>query len=87
MYLFEEMIDSGLSEGEEWTSPDHRQVAVYACINNARVDCMDTLCGNVSIINDATQEEIRTITDGEHSCIGHLIVMGALEGVRGWGGE
>ena len=61
MYGFEEMIDMGL-KGTDWTSPDHRIVAVNACICNPNVTTMDDLRNNVKVINSVSQEEIRTVT-------------------------
>lgn len=62
MYLFEDMIGLGLCEGEEWTSPDHRQVAVYSCLSNPAVSTRESLEYNVGIINSIPQGQIRTIT-------------------------
>jgi hypothetical protein len=62
MYGFESMIDMGLDLGGEWTTPDHRIVAVNACICNPNVACMDDLMKNVEIINNIPTEDIRTIT-------------------------
>lgn len=62
MYLFDEMIDCGLREGERWTSDDHRNVAIATCIANANVDTMGTLVNNVSAINAIPQDKIRKVT-------------------------
>ena len=64
MYGFEEMIDMGI-KGSEWTSPDHRAVAVNTCICNPMVKTMDDLASNVAIINAIPSEKIRTITGYE----------------------
>lgn len=64
MYGFEEMIDMGI-KGSEWTTPDHRIVAVNACICNPMVKCMDDLISNIKIINAVPTENIKTITGAQ----------------------
>lgn len=61
MYGLEVMIESGLN-GEKWTTPDHRVVAVNACICNPNVKTMDDLQSNVKVINSIPADEIRSVT-------------------------
>ena len=61
MYYIENMIDAGL-DGGEWTTPDHRIVAINCCIGNGNIKTMDNLQFNVKIINDIPTKVIRTIT-------------------------
>jgi len=61
MYGFEDMIDMGLRDNE-WTSPDHRTVAVNVCICNSNIKTMEDLSNNVEIINSVPKDQIRTIT-------------------------
>jgi len=64
MYLFEEMMDMGLKDGE-WTTPDHRIVAINACIGNPVVKTMDDLVDNVRIINSVPAGQIKEITGNQ----------------------
>jgi len=61
MYGLENMIDMGL-KGSEWTTPDHRVVAISACICNPHVRTRDVLIDNVKIINAIPVEKIRIVT-------------------------
>lgn len=61
MYVFEDMIDLGLGEGDEWTSDDHRKVASTVCLCNPHICSRNQLIHNVGIINKIPQEEIRTV--------------------------
>ena len=61
MYAIDSMIDRGL-QGSEWTTQDHRVVAVNACIGNPMVKSMDDLVNNIKIINAVATENIKTIT-------------------------
>ena len=61
MYLFEHMIDMGI-DGVTWTTPDHRKVAIGACIGNPNVRTMDDLTNNVKIINNISTVNIRLMT-------------------------
>jgi len=62
MYLTDKFVDLGLESGKAWTSPEHRQVAVNALIQNPRVFTVDKLQWNVNIINAIPQEDIERVT-------------------------
>jgi hypothetical protein len=62
MYIFEEMIDLGLEEGETWTSDDHRVVAQNILLCNPLINQRDLLCEGVAIINSIPQDQIRLVT-------------------------
>ena len=51
MYITEKFIDMGLEDGQKWSSPFHRKVAVICLIQNPRVFTRDRLIKNVSVIN------------------------------------
>ena len=51
MYIIEDFVDMGLEEGQEWTTPFHREVAVLCLIQNPRVFTKKKLMDNVKVIN------------------------------------
>lgn len=65
MYIFPEMIEMGLKEGEKWSSEDHREVAMTVCLCNPLITSRDDLQHNVGIINSISQENIRTVTGAD----------------------
>lgn len=62
MYIFPEMINMGLKEGEEWTSETHKIVAQRVLLMNPRITQRDHLVDGVSIINNLEDEQIVKIT-------------------------
>ena len=62
MYIFEEMIEMGLEEGQEWPSEIHRIIAVEVCIQNPRVNSCEILVENVRIINQIPVSDIKKVT-------------------------
>jgi len=60
MYIIESMIDMGLND-EEWSTSDHRIVAINSCICNPRVNRMNILMHNVGIINSIPNESIKNV--------------------------
>jgi hypothetical protein len=62
MYVFEEMIDLGLEEGKQWTSPLHKTVAQNLLLNNPRITTRDTLTECVNKINSIPKSEIRSFS-------------------------
>lgn len=62
MYIFEDMIEMGLEEGQEWSSEIHRIIAVEVCIQNPRITSLELLINNVRIINSIPVNEIRKVT-------------------------
>jgi len=61
MYLMDKFVDMGLDVDEEWTSADHRTVAVNCLIQNPRVFTKDKLQYNVKIINSIPQDKITEV--------------------------
>jgi hypothetical protein len=68
MYGLEGMIEIGLNG--EWTSEDHRKVAVNLCICNPNIRNKEDLSNNVEIINSIKRTEIRTVTHDELAVLG-----------------
>lgn len=62
MYIFADMIDLGLPEGEIWSSEDHRVVAQNIGLCNPRVTTRDSLTEIVIAINKIPQCAIRHVT-------------------------
>ncbi len=64
MYAFTEMIDLGFRADAKpnWTSDDHKQVAINALIGNPAINNRDALIESVKLINDIPKDSIRTVT-------------------------
>jgi len=62
MYCIENMIDMGLRKNEEWTSPEHREVAILMCIANPLIRDRDALYDNCGKINSVPNDRIKTIS-------------------------
>lgn len=62
MYVFPEMIDLGLSLGEDWKSPKHRIVAQNIALGNPNVRQRDTLAEICQIVNSVAMDRIETVT-------------------------
>lgn len=63
-YLLEELIDKlGFEDGDtQWTSDDHRKIAMVVLLGNRHVRSRDSLMECVKIINAIPQDQIRSIT-------------------------
>lgn len=62
MYVFDEFIDLGLKEGEEWSSEDHRIVAQKILLCNPKINNRSLLVEGVSIINQIPSDQIKQVT-------------------------
>lgn len=62
MYIFNEMIDLGLKEGQEFTSEDHKIVAQTIGLRNPNVTNRDILVDIVQAVLKVPQDRIRKIT-------------------------
>lgn len=65
MYIFPEMIQLGLSDGQRWPSPAHKKVAQTVCLCNPRVRSRDTLQNMVEKINAIPKDKIKLVTLGD----------------------
>lgn len=62
MYMFPEMVNMGLHEGQEFPSDDHRVVATTLCIGVPGLDNKDDLTTIVQSVLKVPQDRIRTVT-------------------------
>ena len=62
MYIFDEMIELGLPEGEEWPSKLHKKLAMNVLLCNPDITTRDSLIEGVKIILKIPEEEIPTLT-------------------------
>ena len=65
MYIFEELIDLGLEEGQKWPSDAHRKVAAHLGLQNPRVtnkDALTKICQKVIAI---PEDRIKSVTISE----------------------
>jgi RNAse (barnase) inhibitor barstar len=62
MYIFEEMIDMGLKEGQVFPTELHRRVAQILALNNPNVKDRDTLIDVVQNILIVPIDRIQNIT-------------------------
>lgn len=72
-YLFPQIIDSlGFADDQpgNWTSGDHRKVALTVLLANPRIRDRDTLQDCVKCINAIPQEHIRLVTAKELAAMG-----------------
>jgi hypothetical protein len=74
MYLFPEMIDSGLPKGAEWPTDYHRQVAIKLLIANPEVTNMYLLQTGVTNILNVPQDKIKELTIDELSNYGFEVL-------------
>lgn len=62
MYIFPEMIDMGLAEGQTWPSPEHRVVAQNLGLCNPDVRERDRLTEICQGVIKIPQDRIKTVT-------------------------
>lgn len=62
MYMFEDMINMGLKEGQEFPSEDHKVVAIKVAICNPKVTQRDILMDVVDAVCKVPQEKIQEVT-------------------------
>ena len=62
MYIASNFIDLGLDEGEEWTTPFHKEIASLCLLCNPRVFTRERLMKNVKIINSLDKPFLMTAT-------------------------
>lgn len=62
MYIFNDMIDMGLKEGETWKSDIHKKVAQNCLLCNPRIHTRDALTEGVGIINSIPDDKIKLVT-------------------------
>ena len=66
MYLFSEMIDLGLKDGQDWpTNPAYRIVAQNVLLCNANINTRDKLTEGVQRILTIPESRIKMITFSE----------------------
>ena len=63
MYIFPDMIDMGLKDGQEWPEDEaYRKVAQHLLLQNSLVFDLSTLIEGVQWVLDIPAERIRNIT-------------------------
>ena len=62
MYIFPEMIDMGLQEGQEWPTEYHKIVAQNVLLCNETITTRDALTQGVQNILKIPEDKIKTIT-------------------------
>ncbi len=65
MYIFPEMIELGLLDGQEWPSKEHKTVAQNLALCNSQVTTKDHLIDICQAIIKIPNDRIRTITFAE----------------------
>ena len=62
MYIFPEMINMGLNKGQDWPSPEHKQVASALGLENSYVTTRDTLTEIVQSVLRVPADRIKLVT-------------------------
>ena len=62
MYIFPELINLGLKDGQEFPSDDHKKVAMSVGLQNASVTNRDILTEIVQAVVKVPSERIRKVT-------------------------
>ena len=65
MYIYEEMIDLGLKEGQTWPSDEHKHVAITIGLGNSNVTTKDKLIEIVQSVLKVPQERIKLVRYNE----------------------
>jgi hypothetical protein len=65
MYMFPEMINMGLKEGQEWPNEVYKEVAKCVLLCNPRVTTRDVLNEGVQKILSIPEDKIKTVTYAE----------------------
>lgn len=62
MYLFEDMIDLGLKDGQKFPTKSHRDVAIALCIGNRSIKSRDDLREVVQNIIKMSKKDVENKT-------------------------
>lgn len=65
MYIFPDMIDMGLKDGQSWPSDAHRVVASRLGLSNSRVTTRDALTELCQAVIAIPQDRIETVTHND----------------------
>jgi len=65
MYILEDLIDLGLSVGQNWPTPAHRKAAVTLAIGNRYVTTKGALTTIVQAVIAIPTDKIKTVTVGD----------------------
>jgi hypothetical protein len=62
MYIFPDMIDMGLKDGQKWPSEEHKTVAQALLLCNSQVFERDILTEGVQWVMRFSEEKLKTLT-------------------------